>query len=396
MALQRNYKLIKYIWAMEILNSLPLIGCVLGVAFAGLIFFNKEMFKQNRRARIALGVVLLLGAHNLFDSYLLYNGYYYLKIYSFSYLHFHLIGFILLYYTNTIWGHLKIKRVWFILLAGYTLFRFLVFFPVERGYELSFPREIEWTDLVVFIDYYLSLSWNIIPLVNILIKSRRIGFSVELTPRQLLEYKWMKGLLLLTLLVHIAIFANGIVGIILNIDLIFALKIETLILSFVFFGFVFIALRFPVFAVSGNYSDLPTDQESEEKEADMPTKKYASSNLQLEASHKLWKMIEEVMENEHPYQNPEFRLNDLAQLTGDTLHHVSQAINEHKGIGFADFINGYRVEDAKKLLIDPKSKDFTILAIAYEVGFNSKTAFYNAFKKNCGQTPSQFKKENQA
>ncbi|MEM8895131.1 MAG: AraC family transcriptional regulator, partial [Bacteroidota bacterium] len=69
-------------------------------------------------------------------------------------------------------------------------------------------------------------------------------------------------------------------------------------------------------------------------------------------------------------------------------------INEQEGVSFSDFINKYRVEDAKKLLSSGRSKQVTILAISLEAGFNSKTAFYNTFKKFTGQTPTEFIKEN--
>ena len=59
---------------------------------------------------------------------------------------------------------------------------------------------------------------------------------------------------------------------------------------------------------------------------------------------------------------------------------------------FFDFINGYRIKEAKRLLVDPKGELLTILAIAEEVGFNSKSSFNTAFKKITGMTPTEYKK----
>jgi AraC-like DNA-binding protein len=67
---------------------------------------------------------------------------------------------------------------------------------------------------------------------------------------------------------------------------------------------------------------------------------------------------------------------------------INQGLNQ----SFFEFINRYRIEDAKAALIDPKYKNCTILAVAYDAGFNSKTSFNNAFKKYQGMTPSAFKK----
>ena len=62
------------------------------------------------------------------------------------------------------------------------------------------------------------------------------------------------------------------------------------------------------------------------------------------------------------------------------------------GKSFPDFINQYRIEEAKKRLLDPAKKHYTVLAIAEEVGFNSKSSFNNVFKKHVKMTPSEFRK----
>jgi AraC-like DNA-binding protein len=66
-------------------------------------------------------------------------------------------------------------------------------------------------------------------------------------------------------------------------------------------------------------------------------------------------------------------------------------INERFQLNFFDFINQYRVSEVKERIADPKNDNFTLLGIALESGFNSKSAFNRIFKKLTGQTPSQFK-----
>lgn len=104
--------------------------------------------------------------------------------------------------------------------------------------------------------------------------------------------------------------------------------------------------------------------------------------------------LKSIIEKEKAYFNPEFRLNDLAKSSNISAHKVSHVINRIEGISFSDFINRYRIEEAKIMLVSEKHKTHTILAIAHEVGFNSKTAFYNAFKKQCNLSPSAYIKEN--
>jgi AraC-like DNA-binding protein len=60
---------------------------------------------------------------------------------------------------------------------------------------------------------------------------------------------------------------------------------------------------------------------------------------------------------------------------------------------FYDLVNGYRVEEAKRLLLDPKNTNYTILSVGFEAGFNSKTTFNTVFKKFTGLTPTDFRKK---
>ena len=69
---------------------------------------------------------------------------------------------------------------------------------------------------------------------------------------------------------------------------------------------------------------------------------------------------------------------------------LSQVINETIGQTFFDFINRYRIEEAKRLLTNPADKKITVLEVLYEVGFNSKSSFNKNFKKVTGQSPSEY------
>jgi AraC-like DNA-binding protein len=100
-----------------------------------------------------------------------------------------------------------------------------------------------------------------------------------------------------------------------------------------------------------------------------------------------------VMKMKKPYLNPELNLEMLAADVELSAGYVSQIINKKEKSNFYDFINRYRVEEAKELMANPKFNHFSLLAIGQEAGFNSKTTFNTAFKRYAGVTPSQFKKE---
>ncbi|MFK7934699.1 MAG: helix-turn-helix domain-containing protein [Saprospiraceae bacterium] len=100
--------------------------------------------------------------------------------------------------------------------------------------------------------------------------------------------------------------------------------------------------------------------------------------------------LQQVMETDQPYLNPELRIHDLAKLVDIPVRKLSDQINKELGTNFYDFINQYRVDAFKKLALQPNYANFTLLAIAQEVGFNSKASFNRIFKKQTGLTPSQF------
>lgn len=133
---------------------------------------------------------------------------------------------------------------------------------------------------------------------------------------------------------------------------------------------------------------MPTLESKEEQ-----TQKYESSNLQEKEKEKLVSQLKAFMEKEKVYQQGDLTISTLAEQIDVPVNYLSQVINEKLNCSFLDFINEYRVKDTQKKLHDPNFEHYTIIAIAYEAGFNSKSAFYSAFKKFAGTTPSKFRKQ---
>lgn len=121
--------------------------------------------------------------------------------------------------------------------------------------------------------------------------------------------------------------------------------------------------------------------------------KYNRSNLTAERSERYLKKLLHLMETEKPYIDSELNLQKLANALAIPPHYLSQTINEKLNQSFSEFINTYRVEEAKRRLLDPKMKHLSILAIAEDVGFNSKSSFNAVFKKQTNLTPSEFRKK---
>jgi len=138
------------------------------------------------------------------------------------------------------------------------------------------------------------------------------------------------------------------------------------------------------FAASGS---LP--QQSAEETGQ--TEKYKKSALTDEQSDEILARLTTVMEKEKPYLEMGLTLPMLSRMVDVSPHHLSQVVNEKLDKSFFDFINEYRVQETKKALFSSKAERFSILGIAMDAGFNSKSAFYHAFKRHTGMTPSQFK-----
>ena len=119
--------------------------------------------------------------------------------------------------------------------------------------------------------------------------------------------------------------------------------------------------------------------------------RYEKSTLTLERSETYLQRLLDLMNREKPYLDGDLTLQKLAKALAISPHHLSQTINEKLNQNFLDFINTYRIEEAKRMLHDPAKKHYSILAVSEEVGFNSKSAFNTAFKKQVNMTPSEFR-----
>lgn len=119
-------------------------------------------------------------------------------------------------------------------------------------------------------------------------------------------------------------------------------------------------------------------------------KKYARSGLKSSDVKRYIAKLEKHMTDNKPFRNRELTIFDLSDQLQIPRHFLSEVINEHLGKNFYTLVNEYRIEEIKKRMVDPKNKHLTILAIAYDAGFNSKSSFNTIFKQKTGMTPSEY------
>lgn len=120
--------------------------------------------------------------------------------------------------------------------------------------------------------------------------------------------------------------------------------------------------------------------------------KYKNSTLDPVKAERVLKKAQYLLEVEKTYKDETLSLDSLAAKLAIAPRYLSQIVNERLNKNFRDFINGFRIEAAKELLVEP-GKENSILDIALEVGFNSKEVFNRAFKKTTDMTPSDYKRK---
>lgn len=163
---------------------------------------------------------------------------------------------------------------------------------------------------------------------------------------------------------------------------------------FVVFGFITIfSFAYSFYAIQQPVIFGQEVRIIDEEENGKGTEKYVKSGLKDKQAEVYLKKLISVMDTERPYLNRNLSIQDLSELTGIPRHHITQVLNEKHGKNFFTFINEYRVKEVISRFGDPKNNNFTILAIAFDAGFNSKTTFNSIFKSHTGMTPSEYREK---
>lgn len=194
---------------------------------------------------------------------------------------------------------------------------------------------------------------------------------------------------LVCLAIWASTYAAGLWGLALKKDLSFITDATTdaLWIAFSLTAFLlgYFTMRQPEIFKLPAIEDTPSTQERDEEE------EKAASMSPEEIAHAKEK-LEGVMQEKQPYRNSGLSLNGLAEMTGVSPHSLSRVINEGYGMNFNDYVNSYRIQEFKRLVQLEEFQNHTLLAIAFEVGFNSKSAFNRSFKKLESLTPREYLK----
>ena len=204
------------------------------------------------------------------------------------------------------------------------------------------------------------------------------------------ELNWLYVLTAIFSLTYFVYFALGLYNVVTNQAYFDIAYTSDIFLTILAFSVSYFGIKQPYL-----FKVVPEEKEdyNESRESNEQKEKYKNSNLSEEQKEEYIEHIYSFMQTERPFLNAELTVQDLSKQLNISRHHLTEILNNDIGKNFFTFVNEYRVEEVKRRLLDERFEHLTIVAIAFESGFNSKSTFNSIFKQNTGSTPSQWKAE---
>lgn len=290
-----------------------------------------------------------------------------------------LMGPFIFFYTKSLAiQDFNFKKKDFIHLLPVILFLFYLLFTVllKRFVAVS-PGFIRWEIRITLLLIHVFLVLYAVKAVLVL---RQFTISIKNIYSNLkrITLSWLRFVLIGFGLIWLMILINYLVRIIGGTPVPYLRDIVTVASSIVSITIIYFGLTQPKL-----FSGINTES------------KYLKSPLTSEDSRIFTENLKDLMKTEKPYLIPSLTIDHLAEKL--KIHHkqLSQLVNEQFRQNFFDFINCYRIEEAKKYLSKRSRNNLTISQILYKVGFNSIATFNRAFVKHVGMSPSEFKRQNQ-
>ena len=138
------------------------------------------------------------------------------------------------------------------------------------------------------------------------------------------------------------------------------------------------------------FKDSPSSNKKQNNKPDSTLEKYAKSGLSEDMASEIYTKLKDVMKDSSFYKNEELTLAELSKRLKTHPNHLSQVINEMEGKNFYNYINSLRINEFIKLAQLPENKKYTMISLAYDCGFSTKSTFNKHFKLNTGKTPTEF------
>ena len=383
------------------MNTILYLGAAQGIILGIALFFSRANRKANR---ILALFVLLLSFNCLFealDSVSFYERFPFLIRSRWG--NTLLFGPLIFLYVRALINHRFQIAVHFIpfITAKLALIPFYMLSAEEKVLSLNTGN----SSTTVSDDWYSTYFFPVISLfgfIQILFYLRQISKDLKMYDEQL--FRWFSN----TENIHLNWLKHSVWALsVLTIVSFFFLLGELLLSSSIkhmgaYGGFALVLLIYAISYKAISQPDILSLFQNEKKTGDTPKHlnyqatdwfgKAEETGASIKTESLLSRNLKELMEREKLYLNEKLSGNEMAETLGISRHQLSEVLNNELETNFYNFINHYRVKACKQKMADPKFAHYTLLAVALECGFNSKTTFNTVFKKETGMTPRQFKK----
>ncbi|ELR72826.1 Transcriptional regulator, AraC family [Fulvivirga imtechensis AK7] len=373
------------------MGALIISGIVLTTLLLSLMLSKKSKLEADRFLIFYLLFSLTSQVYFYLNSLDLFRHSVWLLLTKSTYL-LHAPVFFLYIYALTKGRPLSRKKVLWIFtpFLGYVLMFLYYYFIGFEGRHIS--AETGW----LYIDHELSIPWAIFVVLFLLIEpffmvwfyillrdySKRTHDNVSSVEH--INLRWLNVLFYIWVLPAAVLIPLSILSI--GSDRMPVQHLETAI-ALANLAFIFVMGYFG-FKQTAVFSNLEWKTPDHVKK----TGAYERSGLTPEQAATYHQKLLQLMTKSKPYLNGELSARDLARELDISINHLSEILSKRQNQNFFDFVNSYRVAEVKQKMHDPAFRQLTLLGIAFECGFNSKTSFNTIFKKFTGQTPSQYYK----
>ncbi|WP_299095370.1 helix-turn-helix domain-containing protein [uncultured Winogradskyella sp.] len=369
--------------SITFIDFLITVGITQGFCIA-LVILLAKYFKNSTNIYLGISmlILVLINIQRLLLEYNFYVDYPRLRILEDIELQLLFPITLYFYYQKSLNPEYQIKtkqRLWYIPFALSVLFNLFVGFDVY--YKLYIIQDMSWVRPTAVFEYYFSVFLNlaVIAVVYFLIYKKKPQRPIAKTILKWIQlfYSFHIVLIIFWLITIISdkFFQNDLSAI-----LWFLVNIMFFVIGYLgIFKFRLTNNRYEIRKII-SHQEFETKQKAENKQVE-----------QKQAENNHYQKMLTLFETDKIHRDSQLNRDSVAEKLGISVGYLSQIISQHSNKRFSDYLNYYRVEDVKRMILDSEFDNYSMLAIGLEAGFNSKSTFYNGFKKETGLTPSAYK-----
>ncbi len=300
-------------------------------------------------------------------------------------------GLLLYFYVLEITGN-TLKNKWIVLLHLIPTISLVIltipFYSLSGAEKVTvFENEgagFEWhmlySDILIPLSGLVYSIWSLV-----IIKKYRLKIQDSFSNVDKKELRWLTYL-------SIGFLILWVISIFFESTIIYS-AVAILVLFIGFFGINQLNIFYAPVTTNSGPVDTSNSFEKSKEESPKPraiSKRYAKSGLNEEMAAQIYAKLNALMHDDALYKNEDLTLSELAKTLNAHPNHLSQVINEQEGNNFYNYINSIRVKEFIKLASLEENKKYTMISLAYDVGFSTKSTFNKHFKAYTGKTPTDF------